>query len=406
MLKSALYYPNIDIDDPCWLRSTLLFWDDIQTIAPSAIKMPYRNEDTRICFEEGVVQPLHCDLHPKIIDELGSKILGMMNEKDTFLSALRRTGTGASPTVDAIHSTADLATDVEHLVFDVTGMHPRKMSPALRDIVLRIGLARMESGDHSPVFREIFQHIARSRLHPEKIPYYLRDMLDHERMSDADGDWLLVDSRFAAAYMAALASKLALQLELSPLTPYTDAHGTSFRFMFDDVVDNSRQNAEGVLLNLTMRGITIDPATPIQNLLRFKRQHRDQYLELKDQIGELSESINRKSEEGPNAILAEAKRLYATKIERGLRQLKQGLEHNSIAAVWGGAFTAATVSTSSSALDVIGGLSEPVLLGAAASIAVMGIGVSSYLVGRKLRISNPYSYLHDVKANFGLPDFG
>ena len=51
MLGSALYYPHIDIHDPMWLRSAILFWDEIQTIVPSAIANPYESEDTRICFE-------------------------------------------------------------------------------------------------------------------------------------------------------------------------------------------------------------------------------------------------------------------------------------------------------------------------------------------------------------------
>jgi hypothetical protein len=36
MLGSALYYPHIDIDDPAWLRSALLFWDNIYTIKSRA----------------------------------------------------------------------------------------------------------------------------------------------------------------------------------------------------------------------------------------------------------------------------------------------------------------------------------------------------------------------------------
>lgn len=56
MLGTALYYPHIDIDDGGWLRSAVLFWDQVQTIVPTSIKKPYTNSDTEICQQEGY----HC----------------------------------------------------------------------------------------------------------------------------------------------------------------------------------------------------------------------------------------------------------------------------------------------------------------------------------------------------------
>jgi hypothetical protein len=71
MRGSALYYPHIDIYDPKWLRSAILFWDEIKTIAPRAIKNPYTGKDTRILWQEGFLEPLRCDLHPELLDTLG-----------------------------------------------------------------------------------------------------------------------------------------------------------------------------------------------------------------------------------------------------------------------------------------------------------------------------------------------
>ena len=48
MLGTALYYPHIDIDDPTWLRSAILFWDSLQTIVPRSVGNPYRNKDTEL----------------------------------------------------------------------------------------------------------------------------------------------------------------------------------------------------------------------------------------------------------------------------------------------------------------------------------------------------------------------
>jgi hypothetical protein len=73
MNGSALFYPTIDVHDPAWLRSALLYWDDIYTIVPRAIKTPYETKDTEICAKEGQLRPLYCDDHPEVIKQLGER---------------------------------------------------------------------------------------------------------------------------------------------------------------------------------------------------------------------------------------------------------------------------------------------------------------------------------------------
>lgn len=46
MLGSALYFPHIDIHDPAWLRSAILFWNEIQTIAPTAVNAGVKPHQT------------------------------------------------------------------------------------------------------------------------------------------------------------------------------------------------------------------------------------------------------------------------------------------------------------------------------------------------------------------------
>jgi hypothetical protein len=72
---SALYYPNIDVRDPAWLRSALLYWDNICTIVPKAVLKPYQTTDTQICAAEGHLRPLYCDDYPQVIKRLGDRTL-------------------------------------------------------------------------------------------------------------------------------------------------------------------------------------------------------------------------------------------------------------------------------------------------------------------------------------------
>lgn len=406
MFGSALYFPHIDIRDPVWLRSTLLFWDDIQTIAPSAIRTPYLNDDTRICAEAGLLKPLHCDMYPELIDEIGRKLIRAVDSRSSFSRAIRQIDHQANPTVQATRYAERIGHEFDQAVEELTGMHPRRVSPEVRELALRFGLARIHRGKVPPELRHVMNMLEYSRMHPEKLPYALRELIAEDHFEDEDGQWLLVDNQFASAYMAALAAKLANQLSLSPLTPEESAHGLSFRFLFDEVVDGTQNGGKGALLNLTVRGIRIDASVPIEKLIRFKEARRDQYAEFKSQISEFSASLENKDELDGNALFAKAKAIHDQKVERGLRQFKRELEQNSIASAWEGAFTAATVSASSTtALAYFSGLTGPALLGVAASVSALSIGVKHYLAGRKLRISSPYSYLYDVHNNFGLPDF-
>ena len=406
MLGSALYFPHIDIRDPVWLRSTLLFWDDIQTIAPSAIQEPYFNDDTIICHEAGLVQPLRCDMYPELIEEIGRKVIRTADNSSSISRAIRQVDQQPSLTISAARQAEHISNDVSEAVEELTGMHPQRVTPEIRELAVRYGLARMHTGKIPAHLREAFRGLELARMHPEKLPYVLRDLMSQDYLHDDEGDWLLVDNRFASAYMAALASKLAQQLSLSPLTPENEAHGHSFRYMFDDVIDGSDNKAPGTLMNITLRGIQVDASVPIERLIKFKENRKDQYLEFRSQIDELASTLEISSDDSAESIIAKSTEIYESKVERGLRKFKRELEQNSIASIWEGAFTAATVSASSTtALAYFSGLSGPALLGAAASVSALSIGVKSYLAGRKLRISSPYSYLHDVHANFGLPDF-
>jgi len=404
MLGSALYFPHIDIDDPVWLRSAILFWDEIQTIAPSSIQNPYRNDDTKICEAEGYLKPLRCDLHASVINDLGRKVIRLTDRDDPFLKAIWDSD---HPAAEAVEASRQLGGELNE-AFEMVGMRLDKMSPEMRELALQFGLTRMNHGKLPPEIRDIFRDFEMARMHPEKMPYILRRAMKFDRhYRDEDGDWLLVDGRFAEAYMAAMASQLAQQLDLSPLTSSESTQGLSFRFLFDDVVESADQSATGALVSIAMRGLRVDASVSVNRLIAFRRNREDQYLEMAQQFGELSAEISQSGDsENGEALLVKAQRTYVDKIEPQLRALKRELETNSIQTVWEGAFRALTVVVpSTGAIGYFTGLTSGALLGAGALLTVADVGVRSYLAGRKIRGSNPFAYLHDASANFGLPRY-
>ena len=405
MLGSALYFPHIDIDDPVWLRSAILFWDDIQTIAPSAIEQPYQNKDSQICFKEGYLKPLRCDLHPDLIEKLGRKVLSLGNGRyDTIGQAIR---TSDNPSFQSLNFIGNGSAELEDMMDELVGIHPRKMSPAMRDMALRFGLSQMHNGKMDPHLRHIFRDLEMSRMHPEKMPYALRELfMERNHFRDENEDWLMVDSQFAGAYMSALATELSQKLEISPLTSSETAQGMSFRFMFNDTVDNSQTSAEGAMFNIVMRGLRVDASVPVEKLIKFREKRKDQYLEFAHELSELSKQLTQSNGGDGQEIFNQAKEAYERKIEPNLRSIKSELKLQSISSVWEGAVKALTITfPSGTALNFFTSLPDIALLGAGAALSVADIGVRGYLANNKIRGGNKYSYLHDVEANFGLPEF-
>lgn len=407
MLGSALYFPHIDIKDPEWLRSAILFWDDIQTIVPSAIDCPYRSEDTQICQKEGYLKPLVCNLHQDAIEELGNKIIRLATDRYDFDRSIRDLHQD-NPARNSLAASDRYRFELED-VFHEVGMYPEKMSPEAMQLAIRFGLARMHGGKMQPELRRMLRDLEFSRINNEKFSYFLRDMFGG-RFEDEDGEWVLVDSRFAGAYMAALAARLAKQLDISPLTYSEPSHGLSFRFMFDDIIENSPRNATGALVSVVMRGLRVDSSVPVEKLIRFRRKRKDQYFEMSQKLKDFGDALTKFEHDDrsdPSGALKEqASALYNREIEPKLRALKRELDGQSIQTAWEGAYRALTISVpSAGALAYFTGLAGPALLGAGATLAVADIGVRSYLSGQKVRASNPFSYLHDAKQSFGLPEF-
>src|SRR4051812_15546067 len=158
MFGTALYHPYIDIKDESLLRSAILFWDEIQTIVPTSIEHPYNNRSSKICEAEGYLKPLRCNLHGHLLNELGNRVLNMIQDSSGPLR------------IKANASSGEL-------------LHAQKFGDRLR------------------------HDLRLARIHPEKMSPELRALFPGE--SQGDGDWLLVNSQFADASMAALAAVLA-----------------------------------------------------------------------------------------------------------------------------------------------------------------------------------------------------
>lgn len=399
MFGSGLYYPHIDIENPDWLRSAVLFWDELQTIAPRAVRTPYKNKDTKILWKEGFLEPLRCDLHPELLDTLGRRVVALMTRDDLDLA--RKPRGIADPSFDTLLHANKLGMDIREQ-FRRARIHPEKLSPRLQDLAMRGGLARMHPEKLTPRLRHLLDDLRYVDMHPEKISPETRRFLQHaERWEDSDGEWLLVDNRFAEIYMSALAALLAKEANLAPLTNEEPSMSVNLHTLLEDVKPSAAPQKKGALVSLVMETIRIDPETRIDKLLAFRRSRTDQLAELSAQFDDVLSKMG-ECESGKE-LQDNAKKAYTTRIRPKLNSLKEELKDSSIQSIWDGVQRAVTISVpAGGALAYFTDLHGLTLLGAGAAIAITDIAVKSHLAQRKTRRASPYTYLLDLEKKFSL----
>lgn len=397
MLGAALYYPHIDIDDSAWLRSAVLFWDSLQTIAPRAVKEPYRSNDTKILWREGFLEPLRCDLHPELLDTLGKRVIALL-DRDSLGPAdeLARAG---DPNSRVLLHADKVGEQIRHQ-FHLAHIHPEKLSPELRDLAMRAGLAYMHPAKLSPEVRHLLDSLQFPDIHSERIPSRSRRLFARtERYSDRDGEWLLVDGSFAEVYMSALAALLAKETDVAALTNENQSMAINLHTLLEEVKPSAQSDKKGALVSFIMEIIRIDPKTRLDRLLMFRRSRENQLADLSAQFDDISSKIS--NCETARELKEKVRDTYVTRIRPKLESLKEELSDNSIQSVWDGLQRAVTISVpTGGALAYFTGTSGTTLLAAGAAIAVTDLTIRTHLARKRTRRASPFTYLLDLESKF------
>ena len=356
---TALYYPWINIRDEGWLKNALLYWENIHTIVPESIDVPYSTRTAQEAYDAGLLQPLRVESGMQVINELTDDVLKYLESPE---------GTEVLMTRDAR---------------DYQLIHPDKLPSEIRELV---------------------------DIHPDKLPSKVKSKL-RSRLSMESQEWLAVDSRFVSFYMTLLATRLSDTSGIGLLTDIaansklanaakldSTLRLPSHRERRDDYVNYRRtQNvspslAQGVLADLIFERIKIDPDTPFKNLLNFRRNNADELGRFRVKIAELTKNIS--SEQSIERLRQEVNDIFINEVSPSMNALKQGLTSSNVKWVTENFLKVSFFSTSSTSIPLILlGFSVPqaLLVGAGISLTASGI-LYNCDKAEKLR-QNPYSYL-------------
>jgi hypothetical protein len=340
-------------------------------------------------------------LHPELLEDLGRRVLRLFTDpqwQNEIIQGTNRNNQAGNALMHADKISREMRWRLEELV----GLHPDEMPPAFQALFLQPGGLEMLSADKLPPhLRSMFRELAMYGVHSNKFSGEVRNMLRRHQYHEG-GEWIMVNGRFAAIYMSALAALLSREVQVSALTNEEPASGVNLRCLVDDVAASGETAARGTLVSVIIKSLKIDPKLPVRKLIAFRRGRKEQIAELSGHFDDLKGKIEKAS--SSKELEESAKRLFENKIRPSLKKLKKELEAQSIQSVWDGVQRGFTVSAASSGVLVyVTGYTGPMLLGAAAFITLADVGVKSYLARSRVRASSPYTYLLDVERKFVLP---
>ena len=348
----ALFYPTIDIRNEDWLKNAVLFWDEINTIVPSLVVNPYQENTTAYLSDEGILKPLSVNPDSDFIEELTSDTLNYLNTTEGFQLLAHEQGSNS-----VIHRDK-LPRDVSWL-FDI---------------------------------------------HPEKLPYEIQYQL---RRTMTDEGWFRVDTNFAMFYMTLLANKICEQKSIALLTDNSLTSNLSDLVRLDNQIAIKGRDfdfhrhmrhkkyihlAQGHLTNLIIQGIKVSRASTLEDVVNFKKRHRDELGLFRTNIAKLTKDLPKKLPF--DAFKQQIEDIYNDEFLPSYNNFKKSLNGSGIKWTADNFMKVSFFSTSATAIPMtLLGLSLPQALLAGAGVSIIS-SLISYNVDKKEKLrNNPYSYL-------------
>jgi hypothetical protein len=364
----ALYYPRIEVPNEGWLKTAILYWDEVKTIVPASMREPYTGRTSRALFDAGVLSPLH--VHPRMesVERLAIKVLDYLGSTE-----------GEGVLVEGGLRQSDL-------------IHPEKL-PELRELI---------------------------RMHPEKFPHIIERQLER-LIHGHDGEWVRVERPFAHFYMTILATELAQTHGIALLTdmPASDRLAISVRLDGKLGVPYLRLGepywhrherdwyhehrmpgslAPALLADLTLQRIGIDPDTPIDEILRFREDHKAELGRFRTKMADLTKSIE--GDLSLDALQQKVCDVYSNEVKPSIDEMKECLSSKRIKWALESFLKTSMLSVPSGSALAALGLSIPHAVLAGAGVSLIVSAVLFNIQNREEMQKNPFSYLLSAESRF------
>ncbi len=243
MFNTGLYYPTIEINNDDWLKSAILLWDRIETIVPEGNTNPYRRRATKYLSDEGL-------LVPHVVNPFNREV-------------------------------AVLAEDVYRYLRTAEGL--RSIRRPIRTYTSFNDYLRQKERKLIGEYDDFYIHIL-------KFPFSLQNMLSNYA---TDEGYIMVGASFMNYYMTLLANRICQMNNLALLTDRVMLNSLSNRVMTDGLSwpeDGNVRDEERLcmMFEVVMDKISINSNTPIERIVRFKRNRNDELKLFREKMDELT----------------------------------------------------------------------------------------------------------------------
>lgn len=363
MFSRALYYPTIDIKNERWLKSAALFWDSIETIVPeSRSDNPYRNNTTRAFYDSGI-------LRPHIVNPWADDVAGLENDIRVFM----KTKEGKR---------------LLNKRFYISSVANKKMNEreTWEDYLNELNVRMRREYD------DIY-------IHADKLPYTIQEELKNYRNPDG---FILTTAEFLGYYMTLLANNVCRQDGLSLLTDKTMVNDLSNRILVEKIgaeiqKDQMDAQLDTMLYKIVIDSIQIDPTTPVDKIIRFKRKYSDELGRFRMEMSQLT-NLERGGDTF-RAISQQARNIYENGIMPSVNDLKKALDDSTIKCMVDNYYNYVISSAAPVAFTMI---DMPITqtLPISAGLAVGYTIIGACQARRELMRNSPYTYLMKAKQRF------
>lgn len=346
--STALYYPCISAPSETWLKNAILYWDQIQTIVPDRMKHPYEDKTALTLYDRGILQPLFVHSEMPEILQLGDEVLEYLD----------------SPEGKALLNA------------------PKKNRRRVRMAASK-GSVRLLS-----------------QINEDKLADKLK-RLAQKPPSSLNG-WLHVDERFANYYMTLLATRLSDNRGFGLLSDMEPVDKFALVAKLDSYTSEnqtlSKDLAQGMLANLIIKRIDVDPETPVTTLLRFREKYSDELGFFRSKIGELTSGIE--SDEPALKLTQRISDIYTNGYIPGFNDLKRALRGRRIKFAVDSVLKVAFFSVTATSLPLTLGIPLVHALAAGAAVSLTACAVTYNSEKRDKISQSPYLYLLKAEKKF------
>lgn len=339
--SKALYYPSIDIDDERWLKSAVLFWNEINTIVPETINNPYNNYSTQYLYDEEIIKPIYLNSNNKYVQQISSDFVKFLDSEEGII---------------LLKNSEDNSVKNAILYRDKMAAH---LFYRLKQFLF--------NGTHYHLDANI-------------VGYYMT----------------LLANSISEDKALALVSNNLINLKLTNTIRYDNSIRNLNRHNhYDENIDYDLIK-QGLLTNIVIKNICIEETTPLEDIISFRKHHSDELARFRVNLAKLVSPIE--NVYSLDALSERLNTIYTDEFLPAYNDLQFALNSYNIKWFFDNISKLSIFSVSTTALPVVLGVDVPQALLIGAGVSAVSSAFAYNMKKRENLRKNPYTYLLKINS--------